>query len=192
MNRERTKENKLDLNSIITSVELRAIQLRYDGRSHQEITDILKQETQQEYKVDTLRKWFMRGGKLDEEYLEYARAENEQRRQVVMEEIKKLVPIIPIRLSQLLNRKKYNMFGAMVKDEAGNPVLNLDRVTIETIAQICNLLGLNAPKKIDLASDQPVQQTNIFQIVAILNAVKNLTPKPKQHEQHDAGADNQS
>lgn len=57
------------------------------------------------FHVDSIRKWFGKGGLLLEEYMVYAGGENDRRRQYMREELKKLVGKIPVKLDKLLDSK---------------------------------------------------------------------------------------
>ena len=173
----------------LNKLEARAVELRYEGKTYGQVTEALINEFNQSIAESSVRRWFSLGESLHDPYIEYAQAQNESRRKLVIEEVKKLMPIIPQRLNEILHRKKRDMFGKLIHDEDKKTMIQLDTLTIDAIEQLRAILGLDAPKKIDLASDQPVQQINIFQLISILKAENNLTFEPEQHEQHDAPGD---
>lgn len=108
----------------------RAIELRYEGHTFKEISGMLAVELRKGVHPDTVRKWFARGGFLNEDYLEYARQENDHRRQLMREELKKLVVKIPTKLGSIMDRM----------DETGKP----DMVALMAIKTIVEILGITA------------------------------------------------
>src|SRR3990167_1680378 len=73
-----------------------AVELRYQGKTYLEISLIIAKKYGRDFKESTCRAWFGRGHILDTVYLDYARQENERRRQATREELKKLVSVLPI------------------------------------------------------------------------------------------------
>ncbi len=114
-----------------------AIEFRYEGKTYKEITTLLTEKYQKPFKVDTIRRWFISSGLLEKEYIDYAKKENERRKQFVLEELKKLIPKIPITFDALLGRK----------DKDGNK--KLDAVTIRTLELLCEILNF----KVEPGSD---------------------------------------
>jgi hypothetical protein len=94
------KHRKIDL----LGHHYRAVELRYEGKSFREISFILGLEFKKAPDQETIRLWFTRTGLLHKEYLAYARAENDQRRQLMREELKKLVVKIPGKLAAIMER----------------------------------------------------------------------------------------
>lgn len=107
----------------------RAIELRYEGNTFKDISGTIGMEFRKGIHPDTIRKWFARGGLLAEQYLDYARQENDQRRQLMREELKKLTGRIPQKIEKLLDRL----------DERDQP----DMVVVQTIKLLVDILGLS-------------------------------------------------
>src|SRR3972149_4244680 len=82
----------------------RAVELRYQGHTFPEVTRTITEEYQKDFKDTRVRNWFTSRGILFRLYLDYARQESERRRQLVLEEMKKLLPKLPQKLQELLDR----------------------------------------------------------------------------------------
>lgn len=108
----------------------RAVEVRYEGKTFNDICGILGAEFRKGVHPDTIRKWFARGGLLENEYLDYARHENERRRQMMREELKKLVTKIPGKLDAIIGRM----------DNTGQP----DMVALMGIKTLIEVLGITA------------------------------------------------
>ena len=110
-----------------------AIELRYEGKTYSEISMLLSQKFKFDFKEGTVRKWFQRGGMLELMYLDYARKENDRRRQVIVEELKKVTQVIPEKYSDILNRQLTNL------DDEGQ--LKANEVVRKTLKDLCDILG---------------------------------------------------
>ncbi len=108
----------------------RAIELRYAGKTFREICGTIAVDFKKGVHPDTIQKWFARKGLLHEEYMTYARAENDQRRLLMREELKKLLTQIPAKLQEIMNRK----------DSSGQP----DMVALMGVKTIMETLGVTA------------------------------------------------
>ncbi len=108
----------------------RAIELRYEGKTYKEITGHVAMEFRKGVHPDTVKKWFGRGGLLEGEYMDYARGENDRRRGLMREELKKLVGMIPPKLEQIIKRI----------DGTGQP----DMVALMGIKTLIEVLGVSA------------------------------------------------
>jgi len=106
-----------------------AIEMRYRGLTYKEICKELQKTSPRPVKESTIMNWFSRRGMLGKEYLDYAKKENHRRRQVVLEELKKIVLKIPAKYDALLDR---------VDSKGGE---KLDMVTRATLKDLCELLG---------------------------------------------------
>lgn len=107
-----------------------AIELRYQGKTYKEITENLTTVFKVSFRPDRIGHWFATDGILEKAYIDYARKENERIRRFIHEELKKLLPRIPKKLEELLQRR----------DEFGQP--KLDAVTLGAIRTLCDLLDL--------------------------------------------------
>src|SRR3990167_7175049 len=106
----------------------RAVELRYEGKTYHEIMGEIAVQYRKGVQSDTIRKWFGRGGLLEVEYMAYARVENDRRRQMMREELKKLAGKIPIKLEKMLDRI----------DGTGQP----DMVTLAAVRTLIEVLGI--------------------------------------------------
>lgn len=75
----------------------------------------------------------MRGGILEQEYIDYAKKENERRRRVVAEEMKKIIPKIPQKYVEILERS--------IESLDPETVVKRDNVTVKLLKDLCLLLG---------------------------------------------------
>ena len=91
------------------SYHYRAIELRYRGEKYESISLILSTEFKKEFKNQRIRRWFNNGGILDAMYLDYAVKENDRRRKVVMEELKKITGEIPTGYANLIEALKNDL-----------------------------------------------------------------------------------
>lgn len=112
------------------AMHYRAIELRYEGKSHPDISEILSKEFSMDIVVERVRRWFMSGGALDNHYLEYAKKENHRRRRLMVQELQKLAPKYVKRFEELLDRR--DISGA----------LKLDAVTVNTLRELAKNLHL--------------------------------------------------
>ena len=119
-----------------------AVELRYSGKPYAEVAAILTEKYKRDFRDATVRRWFMTKGILESEYLDYSKKENERRRNLILEEIKKLLPMIPAKFQQLLERVATHPFtGAKLKDENNQTIPKLDTVTVTTLKTLCEILG---------------------------------------------------
>lgn len=108
----------------------RAVELRYQGKTYAEIALLLTDEFKKDFRDDRIRKWFsLSTGILAHKYLEYARMENDRRRQVIMEELKKVAGRIPATFDLLLDRKYQD----------GTP--KADMTTVAALKLACEVMG---------------------------------------------------
>lgn len=128
--KDHTSKDRNDPLFELQGYHYRAIELRYQGRTYKEIMGDIGIEFRKGIHFDTIRKWFSRGGLLSAEYMDYARQENDQRRQLMREELKKLVAKIPQKVEKLLDRE----------DDQGQP----DMVVVQTIKLMADMLGISA------------------------------------------------
>ncbi|OGX31833.1 MAG: hypothetical protein A2787_06525 [Omnitrophica WOR_2 bacterium RIFCSPHIGHO2_01_FULL_48_9] len=105
-----------------------AVELRYEGKTYSTVAEELAKRYHKDFHAQSVRRWFMRGGILETEYLDFASKENERRRQLVFEELKKILPKIPQKFDALLERR----------DETGRE--KLDSVTLGTLKVLCEIL----------------------------------------------------
>lgn len=124
-----TKENLFQL----MGYHHRAVELRYQGSTYKDIMGTIAMEFRRGISESTVKKWFMRGGLLNQEYLEYAKAENLQRRQMMREELKKLVSKVPIVLDSVLSRK----------DETGQS----DMVALQGVKLVVEIMGISGEEE---------------------------------------------
>lgn len=117
-----------------------AIEFRYEGKTYNEITTLLTEKYQKPFKENTVRHWFTSKRFLEKEYIDYAKKENDRRRQVVLEELKKIVPKIPLKFDALLERK----------GKFGNPIL--DMVTVSTLKYLCEILNFKVEPGNDMSN----------------------------------------
>lgn len=123
-----------------------AVELRYTGKNYTEITTALTAKYNKEFKLDTVRHWFSRGGYLEKEYLDYAKKENLARQAVTVEELRKLAPKIPIIFSELLERVARKPFtGEVMNDDKGKPLRKLDMVTVVALKNLMAAMGFKMP-----------------------------------------------
>lgn len=108
----------------------RAVELRYEGKTYENITTILAGEFKRQFHESTIRKWFMSKGALEALYLDYANKENDRRRKLVMEEMKKLTQQIPSNYQQLLKT---------LKDGINHPAMA--GIMRATLRDLCEMLG---------------------------------------------------
>lgn len=121
MTNDKQQQNKKELK--LQAYHFRAIELRYSGNTYKEVATQLETEFKKSFKDQTIRFWFSKNGQLDELYLDYARQENDRRRQHMREELKKLLPEIPKKFEALLNRPQ------------------IDTLTLRTVKELCSVLG---------------------------------------------------
>ncbi len=121
----------------------RAVELRYAGKNYPEIAEALTTEFKKDFTHDRMRKWFARKGILETQYLDYAKKENERRRQEIMEEAKKILPLIPQKYHDLLTKRFVinAISGEFIKDENGKKVEKLDSITVNALRNFCEMLG---------------------------------------------------
>lgn len=108
----------------------RAIELRYEGQTYKEICGHLGVEFKIGKHPDTIKRWFGKDGLLAQHYADYAKDENDHRRQVMRTELKKLVGKVPIVLQGLIERT----------DKTGQP----DAVALMAIRTLTEILGITA------------------------------------------------
>lgn len=113
----------------------RAIELRYEGVQYEEMRQIIKRETGKEWNISTVKHWFATGGMLEKPYLEYAEQQNEARRKMAMQELKKLIPLIPVHYRNLLTRKG--------KDGK----LKADKLTQSTLRELCRVMAIQMEER---------------------------------------------
>jgi hypothetical protein len=131
----------------------RAVELRYEGKTYEEIVEGIKQEFGKQFHIASIRKWFSRGELLHNEYIDYAKKENERRRQLVLEELKKIAPLIPTKIQELLTSRYLVAWGKKVVDpETGKPMPMLDSTTVKTLALLAEMLGFKVESN-DVAGD---------------------------------------
>lgn len=113
----------------------RAVELRYAGKTYEEIAAILTEEFPGKVSLtQSVRRWFMSGGRLEQEYTDYARKENERRRAFTMEEMKKLVEKIPVAYDIMLNNALKEAQSGAINDDL--------RKLLKDLAEI---MGLSVP-----------------------------------------------
>ncbi len=61
-----------------------AIEMRYAGNTYEEISKALTDKFDKNHTPGKVRRWFQSGGMLDKPYFDYAKKENERRRQYMM------------------------------------------------------------------------------------------------------------
>lgn len=116
-----------------------AIELRYQGKTYAEIAELLTSKYKRDFKDQTVRHWFSRTGMLDKEYRDYARQENERRRAYVLEELKKIVQVIPAKYQELIDRQIDNLSpGQQIYHDATKRAILKD---------LCALLGFKVPEE---------------------------------------------
>jgi len=124
----------------------KAIEKRYHGKSYLEISTELSAEFNKAIRHQTVRRWFMRGGILESEYVDYCSKENDRRQKAMFQQMKKIVIKIPAKFDELLERQIYakdKQTGEIV--ETG--IKQCDMVTVQTLKLIVEMLGLKeAPK----------------------------------------------
>jgi len=135
----------------------RAVELRYEGNTYKSIAGYIAVEYKRAFNDDSVRRWFSRGGLLADAYMDYAREENDRRRQLMREELKKLVVKIPKKLEQIMDRV----------DQLGQP----DMVALMAIKTLIDVLGITASDEkgsgdrlkeyFDRLEKAPKQSTNI-------------------------------
>jgi len=127
----------------LMSYHYRAVELRYSGTIHKEIAEILRGEFGKNFSDSKVRHWFAGGGLLETYFLDYSRKENERRRNEVIERMKTILPKIPEKFEQLLDRVMVAPFTGekIIDKETNKPVPQLDSVTINTLKTLCDILG---------------------------------------------------
>lgn len=141
------QKNQLDH---LSKLHMRAIELRYEGKTHAEISEVLTNEFGKKHKLDKIMHWFAHGGRLELAYLDFAKKENERRRQLVMEQMKQVLELIPQKALELLSRKATNPFtGETLRDKDGKPISKADMVTVATLKLLMEALGFKVPAGTD-------------------------------------------
>lgn len=138
------------------SYHYRAVELRYEGKTYQEIADILTRESHKDFNDSArIRRWFMSGGILEKDYSDYAKKENERRRRVTLEELKKIVPTIPIKFQEVLERK-YFYINKKTGDIVETDKNIVDKTTVTALLGLCKILGfqIDPPE----AEDDPLDK----------------------------------
>lgn len=135
----------------------RAIELRYEGNTYQQIGGFIAVEYHLFRTESAIRKWFGRNGLCEKEYDDYATKENARRRNLMQHELKKLVGKIPQKIERLLDRL----------DDTGQP----DMVVVQTLKLLAMLLSL-VPKEMD--SDGSIDKVEEY--------VRSLQAIPSKHE----------
>ena len=113
MERKATKTSKLQ------AVHYRAIELRYLGSTYKQVSELLKKEFKKNHGEHKVRRWFMSGGMLEAEYLDYSEKENERRRRLVLEDMKKITTLIPTAYEELFKK----LVAELKKPEATHETL---------------------------------------------------------------------
>lgn len=130
--------------NILLGLHHRAIELRYLGYTYKQICETLAIEfpagKRKTFHESTVRRWYMRGGILEAPYYDYCKKENERRRQLMVEDMKKLLPMIPPVLQQLLDRKVV-IYNAATKSYTMSKDSKLDMVTVQTVKLILSTMG---------------------------------------------------
>lgn len=121
----------------------KAIEMRYVGKKYEEICEALTLEFKKDFLEQRVRRWFMRGGILEALYDDFAKKENDRRRMQIMEEAKKLLPLIPQKYHDLLTKRFAinGITGEFIKDENGKKVEKLDSITVNALRNFCEMLG---------------------------------------------------
>lgn len=119
-----------------------AVELRYQGKTYPSITAVLSETFSRDFKEQSVRRWFADRGLLHEEYLDYATVTNKERRELIVNAMHQLLPLIPRTFEALLNRKDVN----------GND--KLDMVTLKTLKLLCDYFGVKEWFQQELASDK--------------------------------------
>lgn len=119
-----------------------AVELRYQGKTYAEISAYLTDKYKQEFSVDRLRRWFMKGGILEERYYDYSKKENDRRRKLMMEDMKKVASKIPKVLDEVIEEPVRHPFtGKIMTDENGNPIRKRNGTTVKAVQTIVDMLG---------------------------------------------------
>src|SRR3990167_9370763 len=117
-----------------------AIEMRYVGKTYSQIAEDLTAQFKRDFRADVVARWFRSNGILELEYLDYARKENDRRRQFVVEELKKVIPKIPLKFEQLLDRT-YMIPIKKTGEVVNTNIPQLDIVTVSTLKTLCEILG---------------------------------------------------
>ena len=107
-----------------------AIELRYQGMTYEEISVALGTKYNKEFQNKRLRAWFASKGILERMYMDFAKKENDRRRQVVLEEIKKITSKIPKGYADLIK----TLEGNLVDPKSAG-------VFRQTLKDLCEILG---------------------------------------------------
>lgn len=81
-----------------------AVELRYQGKTYDEISRELTERHKRDFHLKTVASWFYSGGLLEEVYIDYSRKENNRRRRTMLEEMKKVSVKLPIGYDKLYNK----------------------------------------------------------------------------------------
>ena len=110
-----------------------AIELRYQGKTYNEIAAYLTEKFKKDFKDERMRQWFKSGGILEAMYMDHSRKENDRRRKFVMEEMKKLYSTIPKNYQEILERP-------ITELTKGQRIMQ-DSVKAKVLKDLCGILG---------------------------------------------------
>lgn len=119
-----------------------AIEQRYLGNTYPAVAEYLTGKYKRDFNPETVRWWFSQKGYLFDLYIDYAARENERRRRLMQEELRKLVPSIPKKFADLLNRVQRVPFtGEVLKDpDSKKEIDKLDMTTVAALKLLCEIL----------------------------------------------------
>lgn len=120
-----------------------AIEQCYLGKTYRKIAEYLNEKYTKTFTRNTISKWFMRNGFLEKEYLDFSRKESERRRRFVIEEMKKIISMIPEKYIEIIGRDTKNLDP--------KTLIKRDTVTLRMLKDLCTLLGF----RIDISEDEP-------------------------------------
>jgi pyruvate/oxaloacetate carboxyltransferase len=119
-----------------------SVEQRYQGKTYKQISEIIWTKYGKRMREDRIRRWFMRGGILHDNYETHANRENEMRQSDIRQRLTALAESIPDVLQDTLFQPLRNPFtGQIIKDESGNILYIRNKTTNEAVKILATMLG---------------------------------------------------
>ncbi len=160
-NAHQTTPNGTDVKPRLFEMHYKALEYRYGGFTYKEIAEALNKEyPKMPPPYERIKKWFEVGGIVEQPYIDYAKKENDRRRQHLRQKMEGLLTQLPDKFRELINERfVINPFsGEVIKDEKGKPIPKRDKVLLDALNSLAAMMGFKIEQSEGEAEEDPVDR----------------------------------